>query len=79
MSPTLIAALVADQVAWHKSCRAQEFVEFDGIDSKMTVQCSCNVRLVLTVPKTADPTEPLKATSGIFVTPETSKGDDDVS
>ena len=72
MSPTVIAGLVKAQAAAHVACRGQEFVEFDGIDSRMVVQCSCNVKLTLDVPRTPDPTEAIKARRPV-------RGDDDVS
>jgi hypothetical protein len=49
MSPALIAGLVKAQAPDHVRCRAQEFVEIVGDDSKIIVQCSCNVRLTLDV------------------------------
>jgi hypothetical protein len=60
LSPAVIAGLVKAQAPAHVACRAQEFVEFDGIDSKMIVQCSCNVRLSLAVPRSVELADPIK-------------------
>lgn len=51
MSPADIAALVAAQAPEHVQCRAQELVEEDYVDSKVVVQCACNVRLTLGTPR----------------------------
>jgi len=58
VNSALIATLVRDQAPDHADCRAQDFVSLDG--GKIVVQCSCNVRLTLAVPKVAAP-EPIKA------------------
>lgn len=60
MSPTVMAALVAAQVPAHAQCRAQDLVEYDGMTSTMVVQCSCNVHLTLTVPRSAELADPIK-------------------
>lgn len=78
MSPDVVAALVAAQTPDHVSCRAQELVDYDGIDSTIVVQCSCNVRLTLTVPRTPEPVEALKS-SGMKWGASAPKADPDVS
>jgi hypothetical protein len=54
MNSMLIAALIKEQAPkhiGHTQNRPAEFVEYDGTDPKGTVvvQCSCNVRLTLSV------------------------------
>lgn len=54
MNSMLIAALIKEQApkhAHHIANRPAEFVEYDGADpqGKVIAQCSCNVRLTLTV------------------------------
>jgi hypothetical protein len=52
MNSVLIAALIKGQApkhTGHVENRPAEFIEYDGTDKKVTVQCSCNVRLTLNV------------------------------
>ncbi len=56
MLPLLIAGLMKAQQPNHAQCRAQDLVESDG--ATMVVQCSCNVRLDLTLPRVVPAEEP---------------------